>query len=270
MTTARDLSKLIDQELGQMLSNLDLVDWDEDHISFMLVNTLRHTLRKAQKITVPHSYFYSEGDFFLDIEAYKATGALERRHGDIAIVIQYMDLNRIGTGFYEAKAEGPRGDYPAFNMRQLRRLTTSTPQLALLLYERTEKAVSDDEYSFNQLYERSSLRSRLRVIGANIARKYPRPELVPDFPCSFGHHFVSRYLTGRDLDYSRDPHLAIQKWIKATRRASPVVVNIRISKTPLAFSEPVRVPIQEAEVVPLIRLMGLGEGHLNRCSIERD
>lgn len=263
MPTVRELSELLDRELDQKLIGIESVDWSEDYISFMLVDSLRRTLRNVESITVQQNSWHGVEEIFFEIEAYKATGALERKHGDIAIVIHNMDLGRIGTGFYEAKAEGAEGDYPAYNMRQLRRITTSTPQLALLLYERTAKVVSDGEYSFyNYNHERPYARSRLRVIGANIAKRYTRPEFIPDLPCSFGSHFVGRYLTGRDLDYSRDPHLTIQKWIKATRRASPVVVSIRMSKTPIAFTEPVHISLQKAEKVPFILPNGLHECHL--------
>lgn len=265
MPTARELSELLDRELDQKLIDIESVDWSEDYISLILVDSLRRILRNVKTITVQQDFWSGDEGVFFEIEAYKATGALERRCGDIAIIIHNMDLGRIGTGFYEAKAEGAEGGYPAYNMRQLRRLTTSTPQLALLLYERSPKVVSDGEYPFfNYSNERGRARSMLRVIGANIAKKYPRPNFIPDLPLSFGRHFVSRYLSGMDLDYSRDPHLTIQKWIKVTRRASPVVVSIRFSKTPIAFTEPARIPLQNAEKIPFMLPKGLSERHLNQ------
>lgn len=261
--TAIELSKLIDRELEHRLECLEFVDWHEDHISLVLVDALRQTLRNTNRIVVHPTGWGEEEHFFFEIEAYKATGALERSHGDIAIVVQDLDLGRVGTGFYEAKAEGPDGGYPAFNMRQLRRLSSSTPQLALLLYERAGKAVSNDEYSFcSRQYGRSHPMSRLRVIGASIAKKYSRPASIPDLPRSFGHHFVSRYLTGRDLDYARDPLLTIQRWLKITRRASPVVVSVRISRAPLPPADPMLIPFDEpglALITPAIDLKYLLE-----------
>ncbi len=172
MLTAIELSKLIDREVEHRLEFVEFIDWHEDHISLVLVDALRETLRSTNRILVHHAGWGEEEHFFFEVEAYKATGALERRHGDIAIVVQDLDLGRVGTGFYEAKAEGPNGGYPAFNMRQLRRLSSSTPPLlALLLYERAGKAISNDEYSFcRRQYGRSHPMSRLRVIGASIAK----------------------------------------------------------------------------------------------------
>ena len=258
MTTAYELSRLINDDLEHRLQATELVDWDEDHLSIMLVGALRNTLRNVSTISAlkEHRPYAEERgtNFFFEIEAYKATGALERKHGDIAIVVDDVDLHRAGTGFYEAKAEGPDGGFPAFNMRQLRRLSSATPQLGLLLYQRSRESVSDDEYSLsNRLDRPPSATSRLRVIGANIATRYKRPEYIPDLPQTFGHHFVSRYLSGRDLDYSRDPLLTIERWLKVTRRASPLVVSIRISRAASALEEPARILPPGAERIPLLQ-----------------
>ena len=259
MTTAHELSRLINDDLEHRLQATELVDWAEDYLSVMLVGALRNTLRNVSTISAPKEHRpYAEErsgtNFFFEIEAYKATGALERKHGDIAIVVQDVDLHRAGTGFYEAKAEGPDGGFPAFNMRQLRRLSSATPQLGLLLYQRSRESVSDDEYSLsNRLDRPPSATSRVRVIGANIATRYKRPEYIPDLPQTFGHHFVTRYLSGRDLDYSRDPLLTIERWLKVTRRASPLVVSIRISRAASALEEPARILPREAERIPLLQ-----------------
>jgi hypothetical protein len=259
MATAHELSRLINDDLEQRLQATELVDWAEDHLSIMLVEALRNILRKISTISAPKEHRpYAEErngtNFFFEVEVYKATGALERKHGDIAIVVEDVDLHRAGTGFYEAKAEGPCGGFPAFNMRQLRRLSSATPQLSLLLYQRSRESVSDDEYSLSKRLDRPpSATSRLRVIGANIAKRYKSPEDIPDLPQTFGHHFVSRYLSGRDLDYSRDPLLAIERWLKVTRRASPLRVSIWISRTASALEEPARILPPGYERIPLLQ-----------------
>jgi len=66
-------------------------------------------------------------EFKLSVQAYKATGALERKHSDIAVVVSDLDRRVVGTGFYEAKLQSLDGHYPAFNVRQIQKLESNTP-----------------------------------------------------------------------------------------------------------------------------------------------
>ena len=61
------------------------------------------------------------------MQAYKATGALDRKHGDIAAVVSHSEHRVVGTGFYEALLQPLDGHYPAFNERQIQKLESSTP-----------------------------------------------------------------------------------------------------------------------------------------------
>jgi hypothetical protein len=257
MPTPRDVAHAIDEDLHSRLRRVESVDWGEDYLSLHVVTSLRNTMRSIPNSVSRNFPQGAEesalGQCYFQVEAYKVTGGLEERHGDIAIVVRDMDLRRTGVGFYEAKAEGPYGGYPAFKMRQLRRLSASTPNLALLLYEWTAKAVFDDEYSLENMIDSSGRStSRVRAFGANVAKKYPRPDYIPDLPQSFGPHFVSRYLTGRDLDYTRDPLLAVRRWLKVTRRASPLVVDVRISRNPFAWKEPEPLTLTGANSVTVL------------------
>ncbi|ELV8605577.1 TPA: hypothetical protein RQJ80_004242 [Vibrio vulnificus] len=44
----------------------------------------------------------------------------------------------------------------------------------------------------------------------------------------FGNHFVRRILSGRDLDYSRSVDKTIKRWLKYTRKSSPIIVSVSI------------------------------------------
>lgn len=79
---------------------IDDVDISEDLLSIELVKTIREVLltqRENEEITKERDGFH------LSVQAYKATGTLERKHGDIAIVVSDNDRRVVGTGFYEAK-----------------------------------------------------------------------------------------------------------------------------------------------------------------------
>lgn len=255
--TAHDLVATLNDVVAREVERIDPTEWDEDHISFSLVRAVRAALAAAGRVhTGP-----SDHPVHLHAEAYKATGALEKTHGDIAIAVTNARCGLTGLGFYEAKAADQEGRYPAFKMRQLRRLTSSTPRLSVLLYERKDRRVEDDDLAFREL-SRSS--SRVRVLGANLASRFPEPGFPFLHPQSFGYHLVARYLSGRDLDYSREPAVALRRWLAATKRAPPLLVSVTISETQaprplpiLAEYEslpPINVSLQlEAKRTPLLR-----------------
>ncbi len=229
--TTKDLAAGLNACATRVLENVAPTEWDENHISMLIIHSIRFVLSSAGTFTSK----MPEEEVHVCAEAYKVTGFLERTHGDIVIALQYVDRRLTGLGFYEAKAAAPDGSYPAFNMRQLRRLTSATPRLAVLLYEREAHPVSDDQYAVPLLHEhmhskyRPWDRARVRAIGANVASRTADLRWSSGLSESFGYHFVTRYLSGRDLDYSRAPQAALDRWLKVTKRAPPIVVGITIS-----------------------------------------
>jgi hypothetical protein len=224
----------INDAFARDTNSMDDVDRNEDLLSYKLIGAIRSVLddpSELQRQPGPQSGFY------MAIQAYKATGRLEQQHGDIAIVVTDLDCHLSGTGFYEAKAEAHNGLYPSYRMRQLRRLESSTPRLAVAMYERQAKPVNDDEYDAALGYRTSGESYQLRycrVLPASWVRQFSRLEAAANqmMPTSFGHHFVTRYLPGRDLDFSRNSLDAIDRWVRITRRAQPVVLEIVISRNP--------------------------------------
>ena len=222
--TGRDLVVALNLVAHQSLERLDPTEWDENHISFCLVRALRDTL----SLTGAREQSDESPTTRMTAEAYKISGAMEQTYGDIVVAITDADRGLTGFGYYEAKAANEHGQYPAFNMRQLRRLTTTAPRLSLLLYEQVPCPVQDDDLSFTagDLLESHA---RVRALGANLASRFPDPAFSFLRPQSFGQHFVTRYLSGRDLDYSREPQKALSRWLRVTRRAPPLLISIAIS-----------------------------------------
>ena len=223
------------------------VDISEDLLSVELVRIIRQVLLTPR---AERDESKEGNGFNLSVQAYKATGALERKHGDIAVVVSDIDRRVVGTGFYEAKLQSLDGHYPAFNVRQIQKLESNTPRLAILMHEREESPVSDNPYDRgfpgSDQYRYYEKRSLCTVLAASWARKFRHlhDATRQKRPYSFGHHFVTRYLLGADLDYSRPPAKAIARWIRKTKRAKPVIIDIRISKSGegLLQYEPVLIP----------------------------
>ena len=248
LVTPAELADLINESADDVIRRVLGVDWNEDWLSRLLISNLRDILKRFESIPVRRDrvgQLHSESPllWYCSVEIYKLTGAAESSYGDIAVVVRDEDLSRTGVAFYEAKAEHFSGRYPAFKMRQFQRLESGSKSLSLLLYEREEKKVADfdDDYILNsreaEFYSRASKPSRRsRVFPANLARDYSSPSLIPDMGRSFGHHFVYGLMSGRELDYSRPPEKAIKHWVKVTRRASPLVLSVSLSKNPRAVN----------------------------------
>lgn len=219
-------------DVDALLKATELTEWDENHLSILLVQSIREAFQYAGAVEVP------SGLVGLHAEAYKVTGTVEQTHGDIAVVVRHIFANGPelrGIGFYEAKASDSCGRYPAFKRRQLQRLLTSTPKLTLLLYEQTRSYASSDPFATWMNHERRpddwllGKSVHTRALGANIVLGMRDPRLAADFYAEpFAFHLLSRYLSGRDLDYSRPPLESLERWLKVTRRAPPIIVVLTV------------------------------------------
>lgn len=227
------LASRLDSEVEGVLRATEPTEWDENHISFLLVQRLRTALRQVDTVKGPASLLR------IAAETYKTSGTPERTHGDIAVIVNHTFVGGRelrGCGFYEAKLEGHDRTYPAFKLRQLRRLATSTPRLALLLYNRSgQRASRESLFPWSDPYARPhdsrfENTACMSCVGANLVIGMGNLQhAVQSYGESFGAHFVSRFLAGRDLDFSRSPRDAIARWLAATRRAAPTVIVIAIS-----------------------------------------
>lgn len=173
--TAHELVAALNQMVRRELERIDPTEWDENHISFSLARAVRAVFSAAGQV---HTGL-ADHPVHLHAEAYKATGALEKTHGDIVVAVTNSWCDLTGLGFYEAKAAAPDGRYPAFKMQQLRRLTSSTPRLSVLLYERDDLPVEDDDLAFRPL---SRSRSRVRGGWCEPCVTFPRSWLPVSFP----------------------------------------------------------------------------------------
>jgi len=229
-----EISDDINSSWTHKRSKMHDIDISEDYLSIELVQTLREDLAIPR---MDRREPNAKNGFHLSVQAYKATGGLERVYGDIAIIISDCDRRTVGTGFYEAKLQSIDGSYPAFKMRQIQRLESSTPRLAIMMHERRQEPVNDNPFDRNVPEDDNSSfndnHSFCRALPASWARKFKRlsDAAYQRRPYSFGYHFVTRYLLGTDLDYSRSPAKAINRWKRITKGFPLVVVEIKISKS---------------------------------------
>ena len=229
--TPAELAREIQRSADDIVENCSEFEWDENHISFQIVVAIREVLSGYSIPNIKNTTNLSR----FDLEAYKITGKPEQTHGDIAFVVTrlFADSPRsiTGVGFYEAKASSANGyDYPSFKTQQLRRLVTHTPKLSYLIYSRRLLKSNDLDWpAYVDVESGYGDLNYVQTVDANMLKEVRNiNEAVSLVGLSFGHHFVQRILSGRDLDYSRKPIDTVRRWLKVTKRANALVVSITV------------------------------------------
>lgn len=237
------ISNQIQESLDKLISNCPDVDWNENLLTYKLIENLRYILSHYKMPGIIDDFSESKFNF----EAYKLTGNAEKSHGDIAIVVTRKFGNRSkpisGVAFYEAKASeaGRYGssNYPSFCIQQLRRLVTNTPKLNYLLYNKNKKKVNIRDWPTiedHREWKFDGSNANAIVIDANFLKECRNIEMATRaVGLPFGEHFVNRVLSGRELDYSRSVDKTIKRWLKHTRRSAPYVISVSIQEE---FNEP--------------------------------
>ena len=246
-TTPHMISSQIQSSVDEIISNCPEVDWNENLLTYKLIENLRYILSNYKMPGIID--YYSENKF--NFEAYKLTGNAEQSHGDIAIVVnrKFGRSNKpiSGVAFYEAKASAlglyRSSHYPSFCIQQLRRLVTNTPKLNYLLYSKESKKVNSRDWptieeptsQYNEWNSDGSYANAI-TIDANFLKESRNLEMATrTVGLPFGEHFVNRVLSGRELDYSRSVDKTLKRWLKYTRRSAPYVISVSVQEE---FSEP--------------------------------
>ncbi|WP_420331590.1 hypothetical protein [Pseudoalteromonas shioyasakiensis] len=237
-TTPYDIEQHIQRAVDGIINECPDVDWNENLITYKIIESVRDILSNYK---VPGlGYELSESKF--NLEAYKLTGRAESFHGDIAFIItrRFSKYSRpiSGVAFYEAKASSierqSKKEYPAFCTNQLRRLVTHTPRLNYLILNKEGCRIGGDNWPAIDERDRdpwdfTHKRVNAAVIDANFLKNNRNIEFaLRTIGLSFGSHFVQRVLSGRDLDYSRTVDKTIRRWLKYTRKSSPLVISVSI------------------------------------------
>ncbi|MUL17309.1 hypothetical protein [Aliivibrio fischeri] len=240
--TPYEISEQVQNAIDNIISSCPETDWNEDLISFKLIERLREILSRYKLPRMVDGYGQSK----FNLEAYKLTGKAEQTHGDIAFIITkvYPDHTKpiSGVAFYEAKAARNEyysdEKYPSFCIQQLRRLVTHTPKLNYLIYTKKKQHIGNSQWpAIDDLFhnrDRWGTNSNSKYVSAftidanflKQCRDISQAATMVGLP--FGSHFVNRVLSGRDLDYSRPVNETIKRWLKYTKRAAPLIVSISV------------------------------------------
>jgi hypothetical protein len=233
--------------VDNMISSCPDPDWNENLLTYKLVEILRITLSYYK---LPKCF----NEFSLqkfNVEAYKLTGSVEHSHGDIAIIVSKRFSNRSepisGVAFYEAKASRAgfynSDEFPSFSVQQLRRLVTSNPRLNYLFYKKkswmiggSDWSTTEDIHDYLNEARQEKYSVNAAAVDANFLKNCKSIHFAAQsFGLPFGKHFVERVLSGRDLDYSRPVDKAIKRWLKDTRGSTPFIISVSIQDE---FNEP--------------------------------
>ena len=254
--TPSELSSNIQDVVDRILSQCPDCDWQEDLLTFKVIEALRYVLADYKLPNIESPLAGAKFDF----EAYKLTGKAEQTHGDIAVIITRMFSDKTkpvsGVAFYEAKASGAHPDetwlFPAFCVQQLRRLVSNTPKLNYLFYNKQSRHYNSTRWpGVHEDKEQSEMsgiytgpKANAITVDANFLKQYRDVNsALSNVGECFGSHFVERVLSGRDLDYSRSVDKTIRRWLKITRRASPIIISVSIYEEPgQTFSTQLELP----------------------------
>ncbi|MCB9595629.1 MAG: hypothetical protein H6719_23105 [Sandaracinaceae bacterium] len=208
-----DLSLQTDAALGSLIRRLTRDLWMEDHITLSIVQMLRDRLHGAE--IKRRGY-----PVHLAVNAFKATGALETKYGDLAIIVQLDfgdEAGLEGVAFLEAKKrEWGSNKLAAIQKGQFKRLQRSAHYTRLLVYDKDP--ISGAAMGANDEWMRLGLWRRFYgEIPAEAAHRLPHTHaaVVPlgipihagrtdtwlyRFALPFAAQLGLRYLQGIDLE----------------------------------------------------------------------
>lgn len=236
------IEQLIQRSVDSIIKECPDVDWNENLITYKIIESVRSVLSHYKIPGIIDEF--SESKF--NLEVYKLTGNAENFHGDIAFIITRRFSEHAdpisGVAFYEAKASTnnrhDRKEYPSFCTNQLRRLVTHTPRLNYLIYNKPGCHIGNDDWPVIDEWNRELRGAHYNhvhaaVIDANFLKNNKCIGFaLRTIGLSFGSHFVQRILSGRDLDYSRTVEKTIRRWLKYTRKSSPIIISVSILDKP--------------------------------------
>ena len=190
------ISSEIEQIFTEIVRNTYPLTWDENHISFTLMEKLE-TFFNQKKIHFPG---WSK---IVDWKSFKNKLPQETSYGDIAILvnIQFSDGAILkGVACLEAKRSFPSNNFDSINLTQINTILSSVPYSQLLLYTHYDPQIP------MKFPNTSTWNSHMWVTPLNTAK-----ELLPQisinnqrilrvsFPLTM--FLMSRIFWGHDLDF---------------------------------------------------------------------
>jgi hypothetical protein len=175
-------------------------EWDENHISFLLMKELRKMFEKRV-------ISFQTWSKIVDWRSFKNRGKQETNYGDIALIVtvQFSSGEVLqGVASLEAKRSFPSGNFDSVNIEQLNRILANLPYSHMLFYTHQSQ---DLHLKFP---DASTWRSHFWVSPINTARELLTQTTNGDnwkvlrtsFP--FTSFLTSRIFWGLDLDFRKE------------------------------------------------------------------
>src|ERR1051325_4468239 len=197
----RDLVFEIENVINQVCTNeYSNARWDENNISFRLVEGLEKTLNGRE---INYVHFRKKISF----KAYKQSGKSETNYGDIALLvnIHFSSVEILkGVAFLEAKRLFNSGYFESMDLNQLDRLKTNVPYAQVLQYypNPTEFLLKFPfEWDFKSCMWVSPVNTSHELLK-QLNDKDNHRIIRTSFPLS--QFFTGRILWGKDLDFRED------------------------------------------------------------------
>ncbi len=172
-------------------------EWDEDHISFLLMKKLRELFSRK-------TIYFQNWSKIVDWRSFKNKGKQETNYGDITLLVTVQfTTGEIFKGVVniEAKRSFNSGNFESVNLPQLNRIVSNAPYSHLLLYNHQEQ-------EFQQKFpDESTWKSHFWISPINTAKQMFSQTgnndnwkvLRTSFP--FTMFLTSRIFWGFDLDF---------------------------------------------------------------------
>lgn len=185
--------------------------WNEDHISYTWLQGVTQNFRDATITDIPSR-------FSMAWDAYKADGALEEDHGDIAILVRLTFPKRkslTGIAFLEAKRSYTSSEYKKLNWNQLEYQSSKVSNHQVLLYDDqpTDACVMNllkqgyCHLCFSMPYQSTQA---IVVPTPHVLALRSRTRDINSLGLPLAYKLCCRYLQGLDLDFSSQLVSAVQ------------------------------------------------------------
>ncbi|HEY9628318.1 MAG TPA: hypothetical protein V6C84_13540 [Coleofasciculaceae cyanobacterium] len=185
--------------------------WNEDHISYTWLRNVTQNFRDVTITDIPSR-------FSMAWDAYKADGALEEEHGDIAILVRLTfptQKSLTGVAFLEAKRSYSSSGYKKLNWNQLKYQSSKVSNHQVLLYDdqQTDACVMNllkqgyCHLCFSMPYQ---FTQAIVVPTPHVLALRSRTKAINSLGLPLAYKLCCRYLQGLDLDFSSQLVSAVQ------------------------------------------------------------
>lgn len=198
-----DWLKEVEDVVSSSVRNCSPRGWNEDHISYTWLQSVTQNFRDVTITDVP-------SHFSMAWDAYKADGALEQDHGDIAIIVRIAfpkQKTLDGVAFLEAKRNYESSGYKKLNWEQLEYQSSKISNHQVLLYDDqpTNACMMNllkqgyCHICFSEPYQSTQA---IVVPTPHVLALRSRTRSINSLGLPLAYKLCCRYLQGLDLDFS--------------------------------------------------------------------